>query len=91
MAAASTILYQDNNYYYDADILAFESCVSSLSPLARTFLEKSLEWEKKDLDEVIGHAFDWEGSISTLLGLTNVEIREIKAKHPEDYQLQWYC
>ena len=88
MAAASTILYQDNNYYYDADILAFESCVSSLSPLARTFLEKSLEWEKKDLNEITRHTFAWEGSI---LGLTNVEINGIRAKHPEDYQLQWYC
>ena len=67
--------------------IAFQSCVSSLSALARTFLEKSLDWEKNDLNEITRHTFAWEG---TLLGLTDEEIHDIKTKHPENYKLQWY-
>ena len=53
--------------------------------MARTFLEK-LTW-KNDLSEIARHTFDWEEG--TLFELTDVEIQNIKARHPENYEMQW--
>ena len=67
------------------NVTAFLSCVSSLTSMARTFLEKST-W-KNDLSEIARHTFNWEEC--TLFGFTGVEIQDIKARHPENYEMQW--
>ena len=54
--------------------------------MARTFLEKSIE--NDDLIEIARHIkIDWEKVPP--LGLTNVEIQNIKARHPENHEKQW--
>ena len=53
--------------------------------MARTFLEKCTG--NDDLNEIARHTFDWEES--TLFGLTDMEIKNIQGRHPENYEMQW--
>lgn len=56
-------------------------------------LAKELDWDSggvdKDLNEIAYHMLDWEKSLSSHMGLTHVDIHDIKAMN-SDPVLQRY-
>ena len=68
------------------------SYVSFLPACARPHLELELDWGyegvEKDLSEIADHMLDWEEKLSTHLGLTNVDIHDIKGTYKNVLPLQ---
>ena len=66
--------------------------MESLPPAARPHLELQLDWGhegvERDLMEIADHMLDWEQRLSTHLGLTAIQISDIKEKHPQKPILQ---
>ena len=66
--------------------------ISSLPGPARPHLELELDWGnhgvEKDLAEIADHMSDWEKRLSTHLGLTYIEISDIKKIHLIEPALQ---
>jgi len=62
------------------------SYLSSLPPAARPHLELQLDsghgGVEKDLCQIADHMLDWEEKLSTHLGLTPVDISDVKDMHP---------
>ena len=59
---------------------------SSLPASALPHLDQQLNWT--DLTEIAHHMLDWEEKLCTHLGLTAVDIHDIKAKHQNNPKLQ---
>ena len=59
--------------------------MSSLSPRVHPLLEKLLDWNcggvDVDLNEIAYHMLDWEDRLSAHLGLTRIDISDIKEIH----------
>jgi hypothetical protein len=55
-------------------------------------LDQQLDWDHegvdRDLNKIAYHMLDWEEKLGTYLGLTVVEVHDIKAKHPNNPELQ---
>ena len=72
--------------------LDFQSYKSSLPASALQYLERTLDWDHEgvdiDLNEVADHMLDWEERLSTLLGMTPIEIHDIKLENPTNLRLQ---
>lgn len=70
----------------------FQVHVSSLPTSARPHLEQPLDWDHqgvdKDLIEIAQYMLDWEEKLCGHLGLTAVEISDIKNSHCNNPQLQ---
>ena len=66
--------------------LLFPAYASSLPASALPHLEQQLDWN--DLIEIAHHMLDWEEKLCTHLGLTAVDIHDIKAKHQNNPELQ---
>ena len=64
----------------------FLAHTSSLPASALPHLEQQLDWN--DLIEIAHHMLDWEEKLCTYLGLTAVDIHDIKANHPSNSKLQ---
>ena len=64
----------------------FLAHASSLPASALPHLEQQLDWN--DLIEIAHHMLDWEEKLCTHLGLTAVDIHDIKAKHQNNPELQ---
>jgi hypothetical protein len=51
-----------------------------------------LDWDHdgvdRDLNGIAHHMLDWEEKLCTHLGLTAVDTHDIKAKHPNNPELQ---
>ena len=66
--------------------------MSSLPASARDHLNKELDWDRggvdKDLIKIAHHMLDWEEQLSSHLGLTQVDIRDIKERNPQKPELQ---
>jgi hypothetical protein len=64
----------------------FLAYVSSLPASALPHLDQQLDWDHEGVDrDLIGiahHMLDWEEKLCAHLGLTAVEVHDIKAKHP---------
>jgi hypothetical protein len=65
---------------------------SNLAASVNPHLQQLLDWDSqgvdKDLIEICEHMLHWEGKLSAWLGLTEVDIHDIKAKHPWEPLLQ---
>lgn len=61
--------------------------VATLPPAALEFLDKELDWDHHGVDrhltEIAEQMIDWEEKLSALLGMTDVDIRDLKAEHPK--------
>ena len=70
----------------------FTACVSSLPAGARPHLELQLdhghEGVDKDLNEIAHRMLHWEGKLSAHLGLTEVDIQDIKEMYSSKPSLQ---
>ena len=68
--------------------------MSSLPSSAHPLLDMQLDWEsggvERDLAEVAQHLLDWEEKLSTHLGLTPIDISDIKEMHMKKPALQRY-
>ena len=66
-------------FYTDHD---FSSYVWSLPASARPLLEQQLDWDNegvdKDLTEIARNMSDWEEKLCSHLGLTTVDVQDIK-------------
>ena len=66
--------------------------MSSLPACARPHLERQLDWGHegvdKDLSEIADHMIKWEEKLAAPLGLTEVDIDDIKAVHRDSPPLQ---
>ncbi len=51
-------------------------------------LDRDSEGVDRDLSEIAHHMLDWEVKLSTHLKLTEVDIYDIKHKHPMEPELQ---
>ena len=67
----------------------FSAYVSSLPPHVRPHLEVQLDWDK-DIDVIAHHMLDWEEKLRSHLGLTEVDVHDIKAVHGSNPGLQRY-
>ena len=71
---------------------SFSAYVCSLSPAARPNLELLLDWGHdgvdRDLIEIAHHMLHWEEKLCSHLGLTAVDIHDIKAIHHNKPELQ---
>ena len=56
--------------------------MSSLSPFVHPLLEQQLDWDHGgvdvDLNEIAYHMLDWEDRLSAHLGLTRIDVKDIK-------------
>ena len=56
-----------------------------MSPCVLQLLEQQLDWDHGgvdvDLNEIADHMLDWEERLSTHLGLTHIDISDIKEIH----------
>ena len=70
----------------------YQAYLSFLSPYVHTFLEKQLDWDHGGVDvnlnEIADHMLDWEDRLSAHLGLTHIDISDIKKIHLYQPQLQ---
>ena len=66
--------------------LLFPAYTSSLPASALPHLGQQLDWN--DLIEIAHHMLDWEEKLCTHLGLTAVDIHDIKAKRQNNPELQ---
>ena len=70
----------------------FPAYVSCLPPNAHSHLELHLDHDHegvdKDLCEIAYYMLDWEEKLSTHLGLTDVDIHDIKVKYNAQPSLQ---
>lgn len=66
--------------------------ILSLPPLARAHLELQLDWGHEGVEEdlcvIAGLMLDWEEKLSTNLGLTVIDISDIKDMFPNKPVLQ---
>ena len=66
--------------------------MSSLPACARPHLELQLDWGHdgvdKDLSEIADHMIKWEEELAAPLGLTEVDISDIKAVYRDSPPLQ---
>jgi hypothetical protein len=51
-------------------------------------LDRDNEGVDKDLIEIAYHMLDWEEKLCAYLGLTAVDVHDIKVKHPSNPELQ---
>ena len=72
--------------------------MSSLPVSARPHLERQLDWghededKDKDLSEISNHMPNWEKELYIQLGLTPIEIDNIKANDRDSLSQRWgYC
>ena len=65
-----------------------------LPPHAFLHLDKELDEDHKgvdkDLNEIAHHMLDWEVKLVSYLDLTQIDISDIKKKHPTEPELQRY-
>ena len=61
--------------------------LSSLSDRARSHLNDPVDWNN-DLIVIAHPMLDWEERLCTHLGLTDVDVHDIKAKHQNNPELQ---
>ena len=61
--------------------------LSSLSDRARSHLNDPVDWNN-DLIVIAHPMLDWEERLCTHLGLTDVDVHDIKAKHQNNPKLQ---
>ena len=70
----------------------FSSYVWSLPASARPLLEQQLDWDNegvdKDLIEIAHHMLDWEVKLCSHLGLTTIDVHDIKEKNSGKPELQ---
>ena len=70
------------------------SYLSSLPATALAYLEKQLDWDHEGVDqhlnEIADIMIDWEEKLSTFLGLTEVQIHDLKEKYSQKPVLQRY-
>ena len=73
-------------------VAGYSSHVSSLPVGARPHLELQLDWGNegvdKDLIEIAYHMLDWEEKLCSHMGLTEVDVHDIKAIHRDNPELQ---
>ncbi len=66
--------------------------MSTLPESVHPHLEMQLDWDHEgvdsDLNEIAHVMLDWEGRLSAHLGLTDVDIHDIKEIHPNKPSLQ---
>ena len=66
--------------------------MSSLLAGVQRYLDEVLDWDQKgvdkDLVEIAHHMLGWEEQLSALLGLTQVDIHDIKEIHFKQPELQ---
>ena len=74
---------------YEHFIGDFSAYVSSLPPHARPHLEVQLDWDQ-DIVEIAHHMLGWEEKLCSHLGLTEVDVHDIKAVHGSKPELQRY-
>ncbi len=76
-------------YHIERD---FQSYVSSLPASAHPYLERELDWGhggvETDLSTIADHMLNWEEKLSTQLGLTPVDIHDIKETYRDKPVLQ---
>ena len=69
-----------------------EDYIKFLPAAARPYLKEELDWDndgvERDLCEIASDMSDWETKLAVPLGLTPVDISDIKFKHPNDPVLQ---
>ena len=65
---------------------------TALPASIRPHLEKLLDWDHDgidtDLNEIAQHMLDWDEKLSSHLGLTAVDVHDIKAMHRNNPELQ---
>ena len=66
--------------------------MSSLPAGVQRYLDEVLDWDQKgvdkDLMKIAHHMLGWEEQLSALLGLTQVDIHDIKKIHSKQPKLQ---
>jgi hypothetical protein len=66
--------------------------VSSLPASVHPYLEKQLDWDHegvdRDLNEIAHYMLNWEEKLRIHLGLTVVDVHDIKDKYPSKPELQ---
>ena len=65
--------------------------MSSLPANTHAYLDFQLDWdngEDRDLIEIAHHMLDWEVKMCKHLGLTIVDIHDIKKNHPMEAELR---
>ena len=66
--------------------------MSSLPANVQPLLKKQLDWDNngvdRDLIEIAHHMLHWEEKLCSHLRLTAVDVHDIKAKHPNNPELQ---
>ena len=64
----------------------YNGFLSSLSLIAASYLDKELDWDHDDvnthLSVIADQMVDWEEKLSTKLGMTEVEIHDLKEGKP---------
>ena len=80
------------SYYMWCPFMFFIASVSSLPASVQPGLDEVLDWDRKgvdkDLMEIAHHMLCWEEQLSALLGLTQVDIHDIKQMHTNKPKLQ---
>ena len=79
--------------YIQCIIIAdFSAYVSSLPPPAHDYLKLQLDWGhgevEKDLHQIADKMLKWEEKLSAHLGLTPVDISDIKERNPSKPELR---
>jgi hypothetical protein len=72
-------------------LISLTAYVSSLSASALPHLDQQLDWDNridKDLTEIAHRMLNWEEKLCTHLGFTAEDAHDIKAKHPNNPELQ---
>ena len=68
------------------------SYVSTLPSAALPFLDKVLDWDHDGVDrhlsKIAEYMIDWEAKLSFLLGMTDIEIHDLKEIHSKPVLLR---
>ena len=71
-------------YYTGCELSSY---TSSLPASAQTYLDRQLDWDQEGVDRhlnlIAESMIDWETKLSTPLGLTEVQIHDLKAENPK--------
>ena len=70
----------------------WSSYVSPLPATAQSYLDNQLDWDQEGVDRHLNQIADtmlhWEEKLSTSLGLTEVQIHDLKKNHPKPILLR---
>ena len=76
--------FQQNWLYNHIFFIAYEEYLSTITPAARKYITKILDWDNeddKDLKEFAKNMEDWETTLPPVLGLTEIVLKDIREHH----------